>query len=72
VIPVGVGRYYDLEAGDLRCQLQGNFMCHLRGDWIIGTEGLHHVVVHSLVRASILPLGIHEFQQGGLGYTVDS
>ena len=71
MIPVGVGRYYDLEAGDLLRQLQSDLMCLLRGYWIIGTEGLHHVVVHSPVRASILPLGIHEFQQGSLGYTVD-
>ena len=71
MIPVGVGRYYDLEAGDLLCQLQGNLMGHLRGDRIVRTEGLHHVVVHPSVRASILPLGIHKFQQGSLGYTVD-
>ena len=72
MLPVRMGSNDDLIAGDLRCQLQGDLMCHLRGDRIIGTEGLHHVVVHSSVRASILPLGIHKFQQGGLGHTVDS
>ena len=72
MIPVGVGRYYDLEAGDLLRQLQSDLMCHLRGDRIVRTEGLHHVVVHSSVRASILPLGIHKFQQGSLGHTVNT
>ena len=46
-------------------------MCHLRGDRIVRTKGLHHVVVHPSVRASVLLLGIHKFQQGGLGHTVD-
>ena len=71
MLPVRMGGNDDLIAGDLLRQLQGNLMCLLRGDRIIGTEGLHHVVVHPSVRASILPLGIHKFQQGSLGYTVD-
>ena len=71
VIPVRVGCYYDFEAGDLLRQLQGNLMCHLRCDGIVRTEGLHHMVVHSSVRAAILPFGIHKFQQGNLGHTVD-
>ena len=71
MLPVRMGGNDDLIAGDVLCQLQGDLMCHLRGDWIVGTEGLHHVVVHPSVRASILPLGIHKFQQGSLGYTVD-
>ena len=61
----------DLIAGNMLCQLQRNLMCHLRGDRIIRTEGLYHVVVHSSIRASVLPLGIHKFQQGSLGHTVD-
>ena len=72
MLPVRMSSNDDLIAGDVLCQLQGNLMCHLRGDGIVRTEGLHHVVVHSSVRASILPLGIHKFQQGGLGHTVDS
>ena len=71
VVPVGVGCHYDFEAGDLLRQLQCDLMCLLRGDGIVGTEGLNHVVVHSAVRASILPLGIHKFQQSGLGHTVN-
>lgn len=71
MLPVRVGGNDDLIAGDLLRQLQSDLMRHLRGNRIIGTEGLHHVVVHSSVRASILPLGIHKFQQGGLGHTVD-
>ena len=71
MIPVSVGCHYDFEAGDLLRQFQCDLMCHLRGDRVIGTEGLHHVVVHSSVRASILPLGIHKLQQGSLGHTVD-
>ena len=71
MLPVRVGGNDDLIARDLLRQLQGNLMGHLRGDRIVGTEGLNHVVVHPSVRASILPLGIHKFQQGSLGYTVD-
>ena len=71
VIPVRVRCHYDFEAGDLFRQLQGDLMGHLRGDRIIGPEGLYHVVVHPSVRASILPLGIHKFQQSSLGHTVD-
>ena len=71
MFPVCMGSNNDLIAGDLLRQLQGNLMSHLRGDRIVGTEGLYHVVVHSSVRASILPLGIHKFQQGDLGNTVD-
>ena len=62
MLPVRVGGNDDLIAGDMICQLQGNLMCHLRGDGIVGAEGLHHMVVHPSVRASILPLGIHKFQ----------
>lgn len=71
MLSVRMGGNDDLVAGDMLCQLQGDLMGHLRGDRIIGTERLHHVVVHSSIRASILPLGIHKFQQGGLGYAVD-
>ena len=72
MIPVSVGCHYDFVAWNLLRQLQSNLMCLLRGDRIIRTEGLNHVIVHSSVRASILPLCIHKFQQGSLGYTVDS
>ena len=61
----------NLIAGDMLCQLQRNLMCHLRGDRIVGTEGLHHVIVHPSIGASMLPFGIHKFQHGGLGHTVD-
>ena len=72
MFPVRMGGNDDLVAGDLPRQLQGNLMSHLRGDRIVRTEGLNHVVVHPSVRASMLPLGIHKFQQGSLGNTVDS
>ena len=71
MLPVCMSSNDDLIAGDLLRQLQSNLMGHLRGDGIVRTEGLHHVVVHPSVRASILPLGIHKFQQGSLGYAVD-
>ena len=71
MLSVRMGSNEDLIAGDLLCQLQGNLMGHLRGDRIVRTEGLHHVVVHPSVRASVLPLSIHKFQQGSLGHTVD-
>ena len=71
MFPVRMGSNEDLVAGNLLCQLQGDFMSHLRGDRIIRTEGLNHVVVHSSVRTFVLPLGVHEFQQGSLGDAVD-
>ena len=72
VIPVGMGCHHDFKAGDLLRQLQCDLMCLFRGDWIIGTEGLNHVIVHPSLGAVVQALGIHEFQQGSLGYTVDS
>ena len=71
MFPVRMGGNDDLIAGDLLRQFQCDLMCHLRGDRIIRTEGLNHVIVHPSIRASILPLGIHKFQQGGLWHTVD-
>ena len=72
VVPVSVGCHYNLEAGDLLRQLQGNLMCHLRGDRIIGTEGLNHVVVHSTLGTMVQTLGVHEFLQCALRHTVDA
>ena len=72
VVPVSVGCHYNLEAGDLLRQLQGNLMCHLRGDRIIGTEGLNHMVVHPSMVVVVQPLGIHKFLQGALRHTVDA
>ena len=72
VIPIRMGCHYDFEAGDLRCQLQGNLMCHLRGDRVIGTEGLNHVVVHPALGAVMQSLSVHEFLQGALRHTVDA
>ena len=72
VIPVRMGCYYDFEAGDLFRQLQSNLMGLLRGDRIIGTEGLHHVVVQPTFGTVVQALGIHEFLQGTLGHTVDA
>ena len=71
VISVRVSCHHDFKAGDLFCQLQGDLMCYLRGDRIVRPEGLNHVVVHPSICASMLPLGIHKFQQGSLGDTVD-
>ena len=72
VIPVGVGCHYDFEAGDLFRQLQGDLMCHLRGDRVIGTEGLNHVVVHPSFGTVVQTLGVHEFLQCALQHTVDA
>ncbi len=71
MLPVRMSSNDDLIAGDLLRQFQCDLMGHLRSDRIVWTEGLHHVVVHPSVRASILPLGIHKFQQGSLWHTVD-
>ena len=72
VIPVGVGRYYDFEAGDLFRQLQSNLMRLLRGDRIVRTEGLNHVVVQPTFCAVMQSLGVHEFLEGALRHTVDA
>ena len=72
VIPVSVGCHYNLEAGDLLRQLQGNLVCLLRGDGIVRTEGLNHVIVHPSPGAVVKSLGVHEFLQGALRHTVDA
>ena len=72
VIPVGVGCYYDFEAGDLLRQLQGDLMCLLRGNRIIWAEGLDHVVVHPSLSAVVQTLGDHKFLQGAMRHTVDA
>lgn len=72
VISVRVGCNHNLEAGELLCQLQGNLVRHLRGDRIVGMEGLHHMVVHPPAGAAVLTLGVHEFQQSNIRYAVDA
>ena len=72
VIPVGVGCYYDFEAGDLLRQLQGNLMCHLRGNRIVGTEGLNHMVVQPTFGTVVQTLGVHKFLQGTLRHTINA
>lgn len=49
MLTVRMGGNDDLIAGDLLRQFQSDLMCHLRGDGIIGTEGLYHVIVHPSV-----------------------
>ena len=71
MLTVCMGGNDDLIAGDMLRQLQGNLMSHLRGDRIVRTEGLDHVVVHPSIGAAIQPLGIHKFQQRSLGHAVD-
>ena len=61
VIPVRMGCHNNLKAGNLFRQLQSNLVGHLRGDRIVGMEGLHHVVVHSSAGAVVLLLGIQKF-----------
>ena len=70
VIPVRMGCDHNLKAGNLLHQLQGDLMCHLRGDRIVRMEGLHHMVVHSSTGAVVLLLGIQKLPQGNLGNTV--
>lgn len=70
VIPIRVGGHYNLKAGKLLRQLQGNLMCHLRCDRVVGMEGLHHVIVHSSVGAMVLLLSVHELPQGNRRNTV--
>ena len=72
MIPVRMSCYHDFEAGDLLHQLQGDLMSLLRGDRIIRTEGLHHVIVHPSLGAVVKALGVHEFLQGALRHTVDA
>lgn len=47
-------------------------MCHLRGDRVIGREGLHHVIVQPPIGVAVKSLGIHKFLQSTLGNTVDA
>ena len=64
MISVRVCCDHDFKTGDLLRQLQGNLMCHLRGDRIVGMEGLHHVVVHSSAGVVVLLLCVLKFPQG--------
>ena len=72
VIPVGMGCHHDFKAGDLLRQLQGDLMSLLRGNRIIRTEGLNHVIVHPSLGAVMQALGVHEFLQCALRHTVDA
>ena len=72
VIPVRVGSHYDFVTWDLLRQLQGNLVRHLRGDRIVGMEGLHHVVVHPPLGAVVRLLGVHELLESALWHTVDA
>lgn len=72
VISVRMRCHYDFKTGDLLRQLQRNLVCLFRGDGIIWTEGLHHVVVHPSLGIVVKPLGIHKFLQCALRHTVDA
>ena len=72
VISVRMGCDYDFKTGDLLCQLQRNLVCLFRGDGIIWTKGLNHMVVHPPLGIVVQTLGIHEFLQGALRHTVDA
>ena len=72
VIPVRVGCGNNLEAGDLLRQLQGNLVRHLRGDRIVGMEGLHHVIVHPPLGAVVQALGVHKLLEGSRRNAVDA
>ena len=72
MLPVCMGSNEDLVARDMLRQLQSDLMGHLRGDRIVGTEGLNHVVVHPSLGAVMQSLGVHEFLQGALRHTVDA
>ena len=72
VISVRMRCHYNFKTGDLLRKLQSNLMSHLRGDGIIWTEGLHHMVVHPPLGIVVQTLGIHKFLQCALRYTVDA
>ena len=61
VISVGVGCHYDFKARNLFRQLQGNLVCLFRGDGIVRTEGLNHVVVQPTFGTVVQALGVHKF-----------
>ena len=61
MISVRMGCHYDFEAGNLLRQLQGDLMSHLRGDRIVGPEGLNHVVVQPTFGTVVQALGVHKF-----------
>ena len=72
VFPVRVCSHNDFVAGNLFRQLQGDLVSHLRGDRIVGTEGLHHVIVHPSAGAVVLALGVQKLLEGSLGNAVDA
>ena len=72
VFPVRVCSHNDFVAGNLFRQLQGNLVSHLRGHRVVGTEGLHHVIVHPSAGAVVLALGVQELLEGSLWNAVDA
>ena len=72
MISVGVGCHHDFKAGDLLRQLQCNLMGLLRGDRIVRTERLNHVIVHPSLGAVMQSFGVHEFLECALRHTVDA
>ena len=61
VIPVRMGCHHNFKAGDLLRQLQCNLMGLLRGDRIVRTERLNHVVVQPTFGTVVQALGVHKF-----------
>ena len=72
MISVRMRCHYDFKPGDLLRKLQGNLMGLFRGNGIIWTEGLNHMVVHPPLGIVVQTLGIHKFLQCALRYTVDA
>lgn len=72
MIPICMSCHYDFKAGNLLRQLQCNLVSLLRGDRIVGMEGLHHMIVHSSAGAVVLLLGIQKLPQGNHRDAVDT
>ena len=72
VIPIRMSCHHNFKAGDLLRQLQGDLMSLFRGDRIVRTEGLNHVIVHPSLDAVMQSLGVHKFLECTLRYTVDA
>ena len=72
MVSICMGCHNNLEAGNLLRQLESDLVRHLRGDRIVGMEGLYHVVVQPSPVAVVLLFSVHELLKGNRRNAVDT
>ena len=72
VVPVGMGADQHLMSRKFLGQLQPNLVGSCRRYLLIRAEGLNYMIVHSTIRFTVEPLGIHELLEGRICHAVHS